>query len=87
MLNKTYKEKANVAQLNDLHGLVAEQLSKNLDDPKVLSQAIKFLKDNDITADVVESTSMMSLQDSIKSIAKEAKGSVDISIEEMLELE
>jgi len=87
MLDKTYKEKANVSQLNNLHGLVAEQLSNNLDDPKVLAHAIKFLKDNDITADVIESESMMSLTDSIKQIAKEAKETDSFSIEEMLELD
>jgi len=67
------KPKASLDQLNSLHGMVAEQLSYNLDDPKILAHAIKFLKDNDITADIVESESMMSLTESIKKIAAEAK--------------
>ena len=70
-------------ELNSLHAMVAGQLAANLDDPKVLSMAIKFLKDNDITADILESESMMSLTDSIKKIAAESK-ETSFSVEEML---
>jgi hypothetical protein len=45
--------------------------------------AIKFLKDNDITADILESESLMSITESIKKIA--ASDSDDgFSVEDML---
>ena len=76
------KEKASVAELNSLHGLVATQLSLELGDPKVLALAIKFLKDNDVTADIVQSESMMSLTDSIRKIAKDE--TTKMTVEDML---
>jgi hypothetical protein len=62
-------KKASMEELNGLHAMVAKQLSMNLDDPKTLAMAIKFLKDNDITADILESESLMSITESIKKIA------------------
>ena len=76
-------KKASMDELNSLHAMVAGQLATNLDDPKVLSMAIKFLKDNEITADILESESMMSLTDSIKKIAADAEVSA-FSVEDML---
>ena len=58
--------KASLEALNELHAAVANQLRGNLDDPKILSAAIKFLKDNDITADLIEDSSMSSLGQTIK---------------------
>ena len=85
MLDKEYRDKANLAELNNLHGKVAAVLAENLDDPKILANAIKFLKDNNVTADVMESESMQSLADSIKQIAKEEEAvGGSISIEELL---
>ena len=75
--------KASVELLNSLHDMVAKELAGNLDDPKVLSMAIRFLKDNEITADVVESESMMSLTESIKRIASESSDET-FSVEDML---
>ena len=75
--------KASVELLNTLHDMVAKELAGNLDDPKVLSMAIRFLKDNEITADVVESESMMSLTESIKRIAAENSDET-FSVEDML---
>jgi hypothetical protein len=75
--------KANLDELNSLHGMVAKKLAAELDDPKMLSMAIKFLKDNDITADVLESESMMSLQESINKIAQEST-KTSFSVEDML---
>jgi len=75
--------KASVEILNTLHDMVAKELAGNLDDPKVLSMAIRFLKDNEITADVVESESMMSLTESIKRIAAENSDET-FSVEDML---
>jgi len=78
------KPKASLDQLNNLHGMVAQELAANIGDPKMLAHAIKFLKDNDITADIVESESMMSLTDSIKRIAQESKDTSGFSVEQML---
>lgn len=75
--------KASMDDLNNLHAMVARELANNLDDPKILSMAIKFLKDNDITVDVLESESMMSITESIKRIAAEAKAD-SFSVEDML---
>ena len=74
--------KASMEELNGLHAMVAKQLSVNLDDPKVLAMAIKFLKDNDITADILESESLMSITESIKKIA--ASDDNGFSVEDML---
>ena len=78
-------QKASLVELNSLHGLVAKHLSHNLDDPKVLAQAVKFLKDNAITADVVEESSLLTITDSIKKLANDDKYK-ELSVEEMLEL-
>lgn len=75
--------KASMDDLNALHAAVARELAGNLDDPKVLSMAIKFLKDNDVTVDFIESESMMSITESIKKIAADAAQD-SMSIEEML---
>lgn len=77
--------KASMQELNSLHAMVAKELATNLDDPKMLAHAIRFLKDNDITADILESESMMSLTDSIKKIAADSKRSDSFSVEDMLE--
>lgn len=74
--------KASMEELNGLHAMVAKQLSVNLDDPKVLAMAIKFLKDNDITADILESESLLSITESIKKIAADSEDG--FSVEEML---
>jgi len=58
--------KASLESLNTLHDLVAQELAKGLDDPKILSAAIKFLKDNDITADLMTDESENSLGSMIK---------------------
>lgn len=76
-------KKASMDELNTLHSMVAKQLAGELDDPKVLSMAIRFLKDNEITADILESESMMSLTESIKRIATESR-ETSYSVEDML---
>jgi len=58
--------KASLEALNSLHEAVAKNLKYNLDDPKVLAIAVKFLKDNDITADLVSDDSGSSLGYAIK---------------------
>lgn len=76
-------KKASMDDLNSLHAMVARELSNNLDDPRTLALAVKFLKDNDVVVDVIESESMMSITDSIKRIAAEAK-SDSFTVEDML---
>ncbi len=78
------KLKASMDILNDLHGQVAEQLATNLEDPKILAMAVKFLKDNDVTADIIESESMMSLTASIQKIADDVAKEDTLSVEDML---
>lgn len=82
---KMSKTKASLDELNGLHGLVAQTLAANLDDPKILAHAIRFLKDNDITTDIVESETMMSLTESIKRIANESKSDA-FSVDDMLDI-
>lgn len=54
-------------------------------DTKLLAQAITFLKNNGITADMVESNAMVSLTDSIKKIANNTDvKKKDITVEDML---
>lgn len=74
--------KASMEELNGLHAMVAKQLADNLDDPKTLALAVKFLKDNDITADILESESLLSITESIKKIA--ASDDDSFSVEDML---
>lgn len=75
--------------MNDLHGLVAQSLKDNLDDPKVLIQAIKFLKDNDITVDLVESSEQGSLADSIKKYVNTDSGEktkTKMSVQDLMDM-
>ena len=76
--------KASLESLNALHDAVAKQLSNNLDDPKVLAQAITFLRNNNITVDIVESNPLQSLSDNIKSIANNLEPKTNFSVEDML---
>lgn len=84
MIKDKYRDKAGQAELNNLHGKVADELGRHLDDPKVLSLAINFLKNNNITADIVESSETMSLKDSIIEIANRDKDKPNLSVEEMM---
>lgn len=86
MLDRVYRDKAGQVQLNDLHGKIAEELGNNLSDPKVLALAIAFLKNNNITADIVESSETMSLKDSIIQIANKEGSKPQLSVEEMMSI-
>ena len=79
--------KASLESLNALHDAVAKTLMDNLDDPKTLSNAIKFLKDNDITADLTESEEVSDLQTAINEhLQKEGKVMEKMSVIDMLEM-
>ena len=77
-------KKASLDALNELHAKVAEHLAENLDDPKILTAAIKFLKDNDVTVDLIEDDSMSSLGQTIKSKLNELE-TKPISITDLME--
>ena len=57
--------KANIEKLNTIHDLLANHYAKRLTEgelsPSELTAINNFLKQNDITADVVESKPMMNL--------------------------
>ena len=76
-------KKASLEVLNELHSAVAATLKDNLDDPKILSAAIKFLKDNDITADLMEDDSMTSLGQTIKTKLKDLSVK-PVSVDELM---
>lgn len=78
--------KATLESLNTLHDLVAKELAKGLEDPKILSAAIKFLKDNDITADLMIDNDESSLGSAIKAHLKMPKASDKLSVEDMLSM-
>jgi len=78
--------KATLESLNTLHDLVAKELANGLDDPKILSAAIKFLKDNDITADLMTDESENSLGTAIREHLKMPSKDTKLSVNDMLEL-
>lgn len=79
--------KASMESLNALHDAVAKSLMRNIDDPKTLANAIKFLKDNDVTADLIESEEVSDLQTTIKAhLESTGKTMVKLSVNDMLEL-
>ena len=69
MIDGIFQPKATMDELSDLHNKVAKTLKQNLDDPKVLALAVKFLKDNNIVTDIVTSDDYLTLTQSIKDIA------------------
>jgi hypothetical protein len=79
--------KASLESLNELHDAVAKVLKENLDDPKVLANAIKFLKDNDITADLMNDDSSDSLGTAIKEHLKMPNRQQEkLSVDDMIAL-
>lgn len=62
--------KATEDVLNKLHGQVAINLISAVTDdevsPAMMAQAIKFLKDNDITASIADDENMSSLAEELK---------------------
>lgn len=69
MIDGIFQPKATMDELSDLHNKVAKTLKQNLDDPKVLALAVKFLKDNNVVTDIVTSNDYLTLTQSIKEIA------------------
>lgn len=62
--------KASEEVLNNLHGVVATTLALALGEEEVqvgmMAQAIKFLKDNDITASMSDDENLHTLSDALK---------------------
>jgi len=77
--------KAQLSILEELHNKVAEELMKNLDDPKALNIAIKFLKDNNITVDLQESKPTQGLFSVIESIKVKPEDKERDKVEVLLE--
>lgn len=71
-----FRPKATMDELSDLHNKVARHIGQNLDDPKVLAIAVKFLKDNNIVTDLIVSNDIITLNESIKAIADREKGNI-----------
>jgi len=79
--------KASLESLNTLHDLVAKELARGLDDPRTLTAAIKFLKDNDITADLMTDESENSLGTAIREHLKMPNRNKALSVDDMLSME
>ena len=81
-------KKASLESLETLHDKVAKQLADNLDDPKMLAQAITFLKNNNITVDLVESKPMQSVFEAVNNLvvplkADKCKDAIDLLLEDI----
>jgi len=81
-------KKASLESLETLHDKVAKQLADNLDDPKMLAQAITFLKNNNITVDLVESKPMQSVFEAVNNLvvplkADNDKDAIDLLLEDI----
>ena len=70
-------KKASLESLETLHDAVAKQLAGNLDDPKMLAQAITFLKNNNITVDLVDSKPMQSVFEAVNNLVVPLKDDSD----------
>ena len=81
-------KKASLDSLEALHDAVAKQLAGNLDDPKMLAQAITFLKNNNITVDLVDSKPMQSVFEAVNNLvvplkADSDKDAIDLLLEDI----
>jgi hypothetical protein len=70
----TTKLRANEEKLAELHAKVADSISRGLDDPEkevaYLGLALKFLKDNEIKADLQFNKSVAAIQDKVVDVKK-----------------
>ena len=68
------KLKAGEDLLNGLHQMVAQKLIRMVNDPEATVQdinaAIKFLKDNDVTADITYSKPLAALETEVTSVGE-----------------
>lgn len=83
-------KKASLGQMEELHNLVANSLIASINsepDVKTLMAAMKFLKDNDIIVDVVESKPQQNLLQRIEELTAPSNNTkqlvgVDILLEQ-----
>lgn len=79
--------KASLETMYELHNKVASTFLKLLESEQLSVQELtaitKFLKDNNITVDIVESESVMSITESITKIANNSN-KPELSVEDML---
>jgi hypothetical protein len=70
----TTKLRANEEKLAELHAKVAESISKGLDDPEkelaYLGLALKFLKDNEIKADLEFNKTVKAIDSKVVDVKK-----------------
>ena len=81
-------KKASLDSLEALHDAVAKQLAGNLDDPKMLAQAITFLKNNNITVDLVDSKPMQNVFEAVNNLVvplktDKGKDAIDLLLEDI----
>jgi hypothetical protein len=66
--------KANNDEMNELHQMVAQKLKRMLSDPECTVQdinaAIKFLKDNNVTADIEYSKPLQMLEQEVTPVGQ-----------------
>ena len=66
--------KANNDEMNELHQMVAQKLKRMLSDPECTVQdinaAIKFLKDNNVTADIEYSKPLQMLEQEVTPVGE-----------------
>jgi len=66
--------KANNDEMNELHQMVAQKLKRMLSDPECTVQdinaAIKFLKDNNVTADIEYSQPLQMLEQEVTPVGE-----------------
>ena len=76
------KRAATLGELQELHRLIAESLNKRIEqdiadniptDAATLGAAIKFLKDNSVTADPADADDLGALRDKLAKQAKERR--------------
>lgn len=82
LTNEIKEQTKEVTTRNEATG--EEEVSRGAVDVKLLTVAIKFLKDNDITAEVLESDKIRSLTDNIKEIVNKENKLKEISVEDMI---
>lgn len=75
--------KATKEELSELHGMVARALKSNLDDPKILAQAINFLKNNSVTVDELPANETVSLFSRIEALKTKPSSN---AVEDILQL-
>ncbi len=82
--------KATVPELGNLHGLVAMELAKQVQqgDLKAIEKAIAFLKNNNITAEITETKETKDLFVSVSELVQEGKVRPDSkdAVESILEM-